>query len=317
MTRTSFFRSLSHLTLCLGALGMWGCADVPEDAEEALPLLALNAAAEAPSLCCGTKTVLAEGIAAAENLFLSSDDRLFVSGDDGVYELVRGPDGSHQASRLVDSDDCAFGGLTEARGVLYANCYATGGSYVYATKLSEPPDFQVVATLSGTHLANGLTSDDAGHLYVACTGQNRILRLTLSENDPLEVVKQEVWLNGSGLFTNGLKFYDSALYWTDFTTVKRAPILSDGRPGRVRTLAQRLTFLDDLYVDAQGVQVADWLGNTLRLFGGPLGFELDRTRREFDMPSAVIRANGRAGFSQHALLVAEKNANRVSLFEPR
>jgi hypothetical protein len=318
MTRTSYFLSLSRFALCLGALGMWGCADVPEeDVEDTPPVLALSAAAAAPSLCCGTKTVLAEGIAAAENLFLSSDDRLFASGDDGIYELVRRADGSHQALRLVSPNNCAFGGLTEARGVLYANCYANGGSYVYGMKLSEPPYFKLVATLRGTNLANGLTSDDAGHLYVACTGQNRILRLTLSNSNPFEVVKQEVWLNGSGLFTNGIKVYDGELYWTDFTAVKRAPILSDGRPGRVRTLAQKLTFLDDLYVDAQGVLVADWLGNSLRLFGGPSGSEIDRSRRQFDMPSAVIRANGRAGFSQHALIVAEKASNRVSVFEPR
>jgi hypothetical protein len=174
----------------------------------------------------------------------------------------------------------------------------------------------VVATLTGTNLANGLTSDGADHLFVACTGQNRILRLTLSASDPLTVAKQEVWLDGSGLFTNGLKFHDSALYWTDFTAVKSARVQDDGRPGRVRTLAQRLTFLDDLFVDAQGVLVADWLGGALRVFGA-LGLEQDRTRIALDMPSAVIRAQGRAGFSRHALVVTEKNANRVTLFEPQ
>ncbi|HEX6240522.1 MAG TPA: hypothetical protein VFZ61_06495 [Polyangiales bacterium] len=200
--------------------------------------------------------------------------------------------------------------------MLYANCYASGASYVYASKLSAPASFQVVATLTGTNLANGLTSDGADHLFVACSGQNRILRLTLSAADPLKVTKQQVWLDGSGLFTNGLKFYDSALYWTDFTALKSARVQDDGSPGRVRTLAQRLTFLDDLFVDAQGVLVADWLGSALRLFSAA-GRETDRTRIALANPSAVIRANGRAGFSQHALLVTEKSGNRVTLFEPQ
>jgi hypothetical protein len=83
----------------------------------------------------------------------------------------------------------------------------------------------------------------------------------------------------------------------------------------VRTRAQRLTFFDDLVVDERGILVADWLGGALRAYG-PFGRETDATQVELDMPSAVVRALGRAGFSQDALLITEKGANRVALFEP-
>src|SRR5688572_2634693 len=98
MTRPWLSVSVSRFALSLVALGAWSCASGSEEEAGAVPQLALNVAADQlPSLCCGTKTTLAEGITAAENLFISSDERLFVSGDDGVYELVREPDGSRSA----------------------------------------------------------------------------------------------------------------------------------------------------------------------------------------------------------------------------
>jgi hypothetical protein len=66
---------------------------------------------------------------------------------------------------------------------------------------------------------------------VACTGQDQILRLTLAQSDPRVIADQQVWLQGSGLFTNGLKYYDSTLYWSDFTTISSARVQADGSPG--------------------------------------------------------------------------------------
>jgi hypothetical protein len=125
-----------------------------------------------------------------------------------------------------------------------------------------------------------------------------------------------VWLAGSGTFTNGLKYAASKLYWTDFTTIKSVAVQSNGQPGRPRDLATRLTFLDDLFVDEQGILVADWLGGALRSYG-PGGSEKSSTTVDINMPSAVVRAKGRAGFSQNALLITEKGGNRVAVFEPR
>jgi hypothetical protein len=296
-----------------------GCAD-PEagDEAEAEPSALASAALtnESATLCCGTRTTLVEGIPAAENLMISSDQRVFVTGDEGVYVLLRGNDGSLRADKLVAPDKCAFGGITELRGTLYANCYASPDSFLYAAPLGARPSFQRIATLSGITLANGLSADATSHLFVACTGQDKILQLTLSDASPLKIAKQEVWLQGSGLFTNGLKFHDSTLYWTDSIAINSARIQANGKPGRTRTLAARLTFFDDLFVDEQGVLVADWLGSALRSYGA-FGVETGATTVELAMPSAVVRAKGRAGFSARALLLTEKGANRVALYEPR
>lgn len=299
-----------------------GCADVDtqtdSDALEAERIASDEAAlarADSP-LGGGTRTTLVEGIKAAENLFITSDQRVFVTGDEGIYLLVRNADATWRADKIAPSEGCAFGGITEARGTLYANCYAFGDSFLYAAKLSERPQFKRVATLRGVLVANGLSADSAGRLYVGCSGQDQILRLTPSDSDPLTISKQEVWLKGSGLLTNGIKFYNSTLYWTDSVYIKSARLLNNGRPGATRTIAQRLTFFDDLFVDEQGVLVADWLGGALRTYGA-FGIETDATTTPIAAPSAVVRAKGRAGFSARALLLTEKDESRVALFEPR
>lgn len=311
----------AHRILLACSLGLLGCADVSADqtTEPDPPLLAAvepASTAATATLARATRSTLVEGIKAAENLFISSDERLFVSGDEGIYELVRGAGGAFSADKLVAPDNCAFGGITEARRTLYANCYAFGDSYLYAAALSARPSFKRIATLSGVLLANGLSADNLGRLYVACTVQDQILRLTTRSNDPLLVEKQEIWLSGSGLFTNGLTYYAGALYWSDATTLKTARLLTNGAAGVVRNLASRLTFFDDLAVDARALVAADYLGGAVRVYGA-FGRETDATTLPLEGPSAVLRADGRLGFSSAALLVTEKEANRVSLLEPR
>jgi sugar lactone lactonase YvrE len=278
--------------------------------------LSRSEATRAPALAGGTRTTLVEGIASAENLFITSDARLFVSGDEGVYHVARQADGTMRADNLLPAPDCRFGGITEARGTLFVNCYGPNDSHVYGAKLGPALDLRRIATLKGVSLANGLTADESGHLYVACTGQDKIMRLTLADSDSLAIAKQEVWLAGSGTFTNGIKYASSKLYWTDFTTIKSVVIGSNGQPGRPRDLATRLTFLDDLFVDEQGIVVADWLGGAVRTYGLG-GIEKSSTTVAINMPSAVLRAKGRVGFSQDALLITEKGGNRVSVLEPR
>ncbi len=319
MSRISYCAVRTRRLLISTLLGLLGCAELATDNGEAQPALLADSAqvASAPGrLANATRKTLVEGIPAAENLLISSDQQLFVSGDEGIYQLQRGASGAFSADKLVASDGCAFGGLTEARGTLYANCYAFGDSYLYAATLGPRPSFKRIATLSGVLLANGLSADALGRLYVACTGQDQILRLTTRAGDPLSVDKQEVWLSGSGLFTNGLEYYAGTLYWSDATTIKSARISASGAPGLVRSLAARLTFFDDLAVDARELLVADYLGGAVRAYGA-FGRETDATTVALASPSAVIRAKGKLGFSDQALLVTEKGANRVSVIEPQ
>jgi hypothetical protein len=287
-------------------------ADGPSFADVEVDVAQNSATASDPALCCGRRTTLVEGIKAAENLLISSDERLFASGDEGIFEIIESDSATFEAVLLESASDCQFGGMTEADGVLYANCYNFSDSFLHAAELREVPAFRRIATFDGVPLANGLTSDLQGNVYVATTFQSQIRRLRFAPDDRFRVVENKVWLTPSGLLTNGLKFFDGSIYWSDGTFLNRAAIAASGRPGRTRTLATRLTVFDDLSVDARGILVADYLGNAIRLFDLQ-GRSLGVSETALVSPSAVLRAEGRAGFSANALIVAEKGANRVSL----
>jgi hypothetical protein len=309
------------LASTLVALG--ACAESPEanaTAEaEASPVVdvdeeraELRGAGAGAALGPGAKTKLAD-VVAAENQVSTGDGRLFVTGDEGIFELVAGGAGVTKVTR-APKQDCKFGGIVESRGVLYANCYAFPDSFVYAAPLGGDVSFRRVFTLEGAPLANGLAADAGGRLYVASTLAGQIARLAIAPDDPFTITGREVWLDHSGPLTNGLKYQAGAVYWSDGGTIKRAVVRPDGRPGPVSTLVVALTVFDDLAVDAQGIVVADFLGGALR------SYDLDgcftgSTPFAFVGPSSVARAKGPA-FEPGALIVTERGGNRVSLFEP-
>ncbi|HKP56543.1 MAG TPA: hypothetical protein VJV78_07485 [Polyangiales bacterium] len=259
---------------------------------------------------------LIEGIKAAENQLFTSTGRLFISGDEGIFELVRGPDGSLQKTALHTGESCFFGGLTEQAGTIYANCYDFTNAAVFAAVLSEKPQFRSIHRLPGVGLLNGLTSDGAGSLFLASSFDGRIIRLRVEPSNPLAIESQDVFDAQSGFLTNGLKYFDEKLYWTAFTDVNVAVVKPNGSSGPKRNLGRALTFFDDLYVDAAGLVVADYLNGSV--------VECDLTVRQctttpnatFEGPSSVQRANGRLGLPQDALIVTERTGNRVSVLEP-
>jgi len=309
---THFFRS------SIFALTLAGCASpMDSDPTESVDPASItqDAVSRSPyrNLNSGTRTTLVDGITAAENLLFTSDGRLFATGDDGVFAVRRDATGNVTAMLVKSASACKFTGMTEFDGVIYASCYDSSSSSVYAAQLSSAPDFRLLSTLSGVTLANGLTHDDSGHLYVAQTMQNQILRLTLDSNDPFQVASTDVWLSGSGLFTNGLKLVDSSIYWTDFGGIKRARISSNGDAGRVRTIASDLTFFDDLFIDDDALLVADYLGNAVRAYT-LRGRRIAQTAAVFTSPSSVLPAHGRLGLGANDLVVTEKGANRIAVY---
>jgi hypothetical protein len=271
------------------------------------------------ALARGRTQLLVDGILAAENLLFSKDGRLFVSGDDGIAEIVRDASGVYGSQPLITGAPCAFGGMFEHLGVLYANCYDFSDSKIYAASLGVgAPVFRAIYTLPGVALANGLSGDDAGNLYVAATFLGQILRLRISASDPFAISAQDVWLGSPGLFVNGLKYHSGALYWTDFASIKTAEVRSDGRAGRVRSVFTDWTiaFYDDLFVDDTSIIAASYLAGGLRTFD-LRGFTTGNTRAGvLDGPSSVLPTNGRLDLPSGALIVTERNANRVSLFIP-
>jgi hypothetical protein len=296
----------------LAALGAAACADADRDQADGhhpSPLATVAWLGSGPGDAVGLgrlqRVTVASSIAAAENLILAGDRRLFVSGDEGVFEIRRDAAGNGVPVAVTPPATCRFAGMVEVRGVLYANCFASPSSSLWAAALTDAPRFRQIAELPGIVLANGLAADAEGRLYIAATFQDQILRLTLSSADRFRVVTTETWLAGTGQFTNGLKFFRGSLYWTDAGAIRRAALLPDGEAGPIVTLVTQPTFFDDLLPREHAVLVADFLGNRIRAFR-PSGAELDATTAPLTNPSAVIRAGRRA------LLVTEKGANRVS-----
>jgi hypothetical protein len=270
---------------------------------------------EPASLRSAIRRTLVEGVTSAENQLFTSTGRLFVSGDQGIFEIIRSPGGTYQSQPLHTGESCFFGGLTEQAGTIYANCYDSSDASLFAARLTDQPDFRPIYRLSGVALANGLTTDGAGSLFLASSLEGRIIHLRVAANDPLSIVSEDTFDGLSGFLTNGLKYFDEKLYWSAFTTVYVAPVRTDGQSGRRRTLGSAFTFFDDLYVDQDGLLIADFLNGSI-VACDPSGKVQGATPNALlEGPSSVQRANGRLGLPDGALVITERTANRVSVLE--
>jgi hypothetical protein len=281
--------------------------------ENAVSPAALRVSAD--GLRRGHARVLVDGITDAENLLFTSDGRLFVSGDGGIFEIVQ-QGGAYQKVTRHGGETCKFGGLVEVNEVIYANCYdLNASSSLFAAQLTAAPVFRAITRLDGYQLANGLTADDEGDLYIGATFQGQILRLRPSASDPFTIASQDVFVASPGVFTDGIKFFAGALWWTNFTEIDKAAITSD-RAGRTENLANALTFFDDLYVDEAGILVADALNGTINSYDPRGAFDGATPANTFDGPSAVLPAAGRLGLPASALVITERNSGKVSVLEP-
>lgn len=267
---------------------------------------------EAQSLSAGIAETLVTGITAAENIMFSSAGRLYVSGDDGVFELVRSPaTGEMVANRLLHVDGCKFGGMSERAGTLYAVCYDTTQSQLYAAAETSVPAFAHTFTLLDVQIGNGMATDGTS-LYITATGQGRIARLQMGNADPLHVIAQQPFMEDTGgLLPNGIKIYAGMLYWDDFDTIRRTSLTA---PTTLDVRFKAPTFFDDFVVTDDSVLIADYLFGSVRQYGLdglPMGSTPPGT---FTNPSAVVQARARLGFGVRDLIVTDKGANAVVVF---
>jgi len=261
----------------------------------------------------GTRETLVDSIASIENSMFTQSGRLFVTGDDGVYEITRDATGAAKATAWASGAGCKFAGMAEVNGVLYVNCYDLTNSAVYAATLTATPSFRKIYDLPGVGLANGAAADDSGRIYLADSFGGTIWRLSVDPENPFAITLRESFSTGN-LFPNGLKVFGGAIYYTDFVAVKRIPLLANGRGGPVTTLTTQLTFFDDLYVDDSGILVANYLlGYVEGLTSAGVDL-LDTPALGLSGPSSVLPAKGRFGLSKTDVLVTEKTANRLSVF---
>ncbi|HVW26979.1 MAG TPA: hypothetical protein VHC69_16540 [Polyangiaceae bacterium] len=261
----------------------------------------------------GKSETVVDSIASIENSMFTRAGRLFVTGDDGIYEITRDASGVARSTAYGAGSGCKFAGMAESNDVLYVNCYDGTNSSVFAAKLEVAPSFRKIYDLPGVALANGAAADDSGRLYVADSTHGNIFRLTVDATDPFTITQREAFSTGN-LFPNGLKVFDGAVYYTDFVAVKRIPLLSGGRAGPVTTLATQLTFFDDLYVDDRGILVANYLFGSVEALTSAGADVLDTAAFTFNGPSSVLPAMGRLGFGNDDYLVTEKSGNKLTVF---
>lgn len=268
---------------------------------------------EVQALSFGKREIVVTGITAAENIMFSTNGRLYISGDDGIFELIR--DSANQIISIprVIGQNCKFGGMAEYMNTLYAVCYDNVHSYLYAAQELPDPSFERIWTMTNIICANGLASDGQGGLYTTTTMQGKILYLKIDELNPMRIESQRDWLSYSGgLLPNGIKIHNGTVYWGDFGIVRKSALFPWSTTLLVYAIG--ITFFDDFYVDNDGMLIADYLFGSVLAFG-PFGQVLGGTPPgTFINPSAVIPAEGRLGFSHRDLLVTEKGSGNVVVF---
>ncbi|MGE5415425.1 MAG: hypothetical protein ACM3UZ_01435 [Acidobacteriota bacterium] len=253
---------------------------------------------------CTGKTIVAPGIGDAENALFTNDGRLFVTGGTNIYEITPT---AVVAQCYQQNNHC---GLAQAGNYIYAlrnkvnagalfqplpldqmlkpggantviqqfKCTLSQSILLRAELKPGKLDFQEIYTFPNMFIANGMVTDGQGHLYIAdetFAPVGKIVRLTLSANNPPEVTEEKTWAaQSNGISSlNGMAIRDNFIYFTDFnfltltTYVKKVEILPSGDPGPVKTIFSRISFFDDLdtgdYKGIRGIAVSDYLRGSI------------------------------------------------------
>jgi hypothetical protein len=262
---------------------------------------------------CSTRETIAENVASAENLLFTTTGRLFVSGDDGIFELTISGGAAPSLRTIEPKGACRFAGMVQLGDVIYANCYDLTDSSLFAAKLMGSPQFSSIYALPGEKLANGMTADPEGHLFVTSTFGDKIFRLTPDPGDPMSIAeKVELPVPAEALLPNGIKYLEKSLYFTSNGDLWNLP--ADATSGTQGTrLVAGSSYLDDLSVDASGIVVADFAGGALRSFdltGKPTAATLPML---LGNPSSVLPAKGRLGFANNDWIATDKSANSLAV----
>lgn len=274
---------------------------------------------------CGEKIQLLP-IPDAENILFAPDGRLFVTGGLNVYEITKADDGSFSSTPL-SAQECSFTGMAIRNGILYAvGC----GNQLLAGVLTAQPVLEPIYQFTGMCIANGTALGPDGKLYVVDEPLNvnppaeclppdpKIVRLTIDPADPLHIIEQEVWVQGSPLgllflnldttlrFPNGLVRDGNTFYSTDGGTVFAVDYQPDGSAGPVTPLFFEPTAHDDLALaGSDGLVVTDFFTGKIVLISRT-GALLQQTQPlTFSFPSAA-RLGMPPMFEPTDILVTEK-----------
>lgn len=294
-------RRLTRLALSALALGLTGC-------DGSAPA---GGASSVPCLDCGAPEKLLS-LPQLENSLFTGNGRLFVSGQENLYEVFRDGEG-YRATALLDGTGCS--GLAEDRGHLYALCGGSGPtdfSGLYAMPLDDPDASpEPVFELQDMSLPNGMVVA-RGALFVTdgpVASQPKIVRLALDPSDPTAVLGQTTWLDTLPDYPNGLAWDGEALYTTFYRPggdghVSRLGFDADGGFAERSDLAAR-GIMDDLIVAEDTLVVTDWQASALFQVGLDGVLRQETAANTFAQPSSVVLA-GPPLFDTTVLLVTER-----------
>lgn len=283
---------------------------------------------------CGEKTVLLD-LPSAENLIFSPDGRLFVSAGLGVFEIQRDTAGAYSATPIAP--DCGSGlGLAVGQNRLYAIC---SGQRLFAGELTANPVLTEIFALSGMCISNGMALGADGNLYVVdeplnvCVPDPKIVRLNLDPRDPMRVLSQETWVQGSPLgklhlglnnvlrFPNGLQSEGRRFYGTDGGSLYSVDLQPDGSAGPVMPIHFEVAVRDDLGIAGDALLVTDFATGRIQLISKQ-GEMLQTTQRGLFSSPSSIRLGRPPMFRPDDILVTETGVltdnnlplDRLSLF---
>ena len=216
-------------------------------------------------------------VSSAENSLITSNNRLFISGDGQFTEAVK-TNGAWQKIAIPAylkngvKTTCDFLGITELkeRSKVYTVCADSVYNPLSTKRLfvldlnTTVSELHEVGQIQNASLINGVTDDEQNNIYVADSavlGAGKILKLSLTSNGFTQTTLHQYLLDKP----NGLKYDNGHLYATldaisllGLTRVVRYDLLNNGIRNE-RTIFSRISFFDDFNLVNGGIVVADFL----------------------------------------------------------
>jgi hypothetical protein len=180
-----------------------------------------------------------------------------------------------------------------------------GDGRLWGGALTAAPTIAPIHTMNGMCIANGAALGADGRIYVVdeplniCIPDPKIKRYTLDAADPLKVIDEEVWVQGSPLglmpfglgntlrFPNGLQSDGSRFYGTDGGSIYTVDLQDDGSAGAVAPIYFALDVHDDLGLVADGVLLTNFLTGRISLISREGELLQATAPATFSFPSSV------------------------------
>jgi len=235
----------------------------------------------------------------AENILISSDQRLIVSGGENIYQIEKEGD-DYQAIELFDGlnkfsfwnvpkHGCQFNGIAQYQNFLLATCVSqhflifTNNHLLYADLNDAELKFEMITDYNNSReifdqlaIPNGMAFAPDGALLVADQNffaDSGIARVELDYSSGKPVINsvEPDWVSPDNFdihSVNGIRAEGDYFYFSDQNMVKRGRFDSTGQVQEVITmwenaLSYPLSLLDDIMPYCGGVAMTDFITGQL------------------------------------------------------